>query len=218
MGTIIIDTLPVGLFQCNTYILGDSGNGDVMIIDPGDEASRIFKTLEGKELRLKYILLTHGHIDHVGGVKELKDATGAEVMMHKEDLFLYENMHLQASLFGLRAPQVTGIDILLEDGMEIVHGPLRCTVIHTPGHSPGSVCFYFSDMLFTGDTLFRDGIGRTDIWGGSYEMIADSIRGILLNPDYAIDEAIEVYPGHGPSTTIRREKRENPFIKEMWNG
>jgi len=212
MSAMILKTIPVGLFRCNAYIIGDTERREVLVIDPGDEAFRILDVLKEGDLKVKYILLTHGHIDHVGGAKVLKDETGAEIMMHKEDRFLYENMSLQASLFGIEAPSVAEIDIILEDGMEIVEGPLGCTVIHTPGHTPGSVCFYFPGRLFTGDTLFLNGVGRTDIWGGSYEMLAESIRRILFN----LDDAIEVYPGHGPSTTIGREKRDNPFIKEMW--
>ena len=214
MGLELIETITAGFFQTNVYLLGDEGTKDAIIIDPGDEAAIILELLKNNGLNLKYILLTHGHIDHVGAVKELKDATGAKIVMSKEDMFLYENLQRQASLFYMDSPAVTDIDILLDSGEdEVMLGDIRCTVIHTPGHSPGSVCYYFPDMLFTGDTLFRDGVGRTDLWGGSYEAMADSIRGLLLN----LDDAIKVYPGHGPETTIGREKRENPFIKEMWN-
>lgn len=213
MGLELIETISVGFFQSNVFILGDDRTGGGIIIDPGDEAERILKLLKENALDLKYILLTHGHIDHVGAVKELKDATGAKVVMHKEDMFLYENLQRQAALFYMDSPAVTEIDILLdEDECEVMLGDIKCTVIHTPGHSPGSVCYYFPDMIFTGDTLFKDGVGRTDLWGGSYEALVDSIRGILLN----LDDAIKVYPGHGPETTIGREKRENPFLKEIW--
>lgn len=215
MALIIRDVLSVGLFQTNVYILEDDVSKEAIIIDPADEASRILKIINENGLRLKYILLTHAHIDHIGALSELKGSTGAEVLLHKEDVFLYESMHLQSSLFGLSEPRVTDIDVLIENGMELGSGGLRFHVIHTPGHSPGSVCYYFSDKLFSGDTLFKDGIGRADLWGGSHELLVESLRGILLN----LDDAIEVYPGHGPSTTIGREKRENPFIiKEMWYG
>ena len=215
MALIIRDVLPVGLFQTNVYILEDDVTKEAIVIDPADEASRILKIINENDLRVKYILLTHAHIDHIGALKELKDSTGAEVLLHKEDVFLYENMHLQASLFGLTEPGITDIDILIENGMELGQGGMKFIVVHTPGHSPGSVCYYFSDKLFTGDTLFKNGIGRSDLWGGSHELLVESLRGILLN----LDDAIEVYPGHGPSTTIGREKRDNPFIiKEMWYG
>ncbi|OGW55578.1 MAG: hypothetical protein A3D21_01350 [Nitrospirae bacterium RIFCSPHIGHO2_02_FULL_42_12] len=215
MALIIRDVLPVGLFQTNVYILQDDVTKEAIVIDPADEASRILKIINDNELTVKYILLTHAHIDHIGALKELKDSTGAKVLLHKEDVFLYENMHLQSSLFGLTDPLVTDIDLLIEDGMEFGQAGLKFHVIHTPGHSPGSVCYYFPDKLFSGDTLFKNGIGRSDLWGGSHELLVESLRGILLN----LDDAIEVYPGHGPSTTIGREKRDNPFIiKEMWYG
>lgn len=215
MGLELIETVAVGFFQTNVYILGDTGTKEAVIIDPGDEPELLIGILKKNGLNLKHILLTHGHIDHVGAVKELKDSTGATVVMDKEDTFLYENLQKQASLFFMDSPAVTEIDTLLDEGEEeIMLGNIRCIVIHTPGHSPGSVSYYFPDMLFTGDTLFRDGVGRTDLWGGSYDALGDSIRGLLLN----LDDAIKVYPGHGPETTIGREKRENPFIKEIWYG
>ncbi|MDD5434024.1 MAG: MBL fold metallo-hydrolase [Nitrospira sp.] len=215
MGLELIETVSAGFFQTNVYILGDKITKDAVIIDPGHDAELILSLLMKNGLNLKYILITHGHIDHVRTLKKLKDASGAGVVMHKEDMFLYENLQRQASLFFMDTPAVTDIDILLDENeCEVMLGDIKCTVIHTPGHSPGSVSYYIPDMLFTGDTLFRDGIGRTDLWGGSYEQIGDSIRGLLLN----LDDAIKVYPGHGPETTIGREKRENPFIKEMWYG
>lgn len=215
MGLELIETVSVGFFQTNVYLLGDKTTKDAVIIDPGDEQELLIGLLKKHRLNLKYILLTHGHIDHVGAVKELKDSTGATIVMHKEDTFLYENLQRQASLFCMDSPAVAEIDSLLDEGEEeIMLGNNKCIVIHTPGHSPGSVSYYIPDMLFTGDTLFRDGVGRTDLWGGSYDALGDSIRGLLLN----LDDAIKVYPGHGPETTIGREKRENPFIKEIWYG
>ena len=212
MGTMAVEALSLGPFQSNVFILRDDNTKDAVIIDPGDDASTILKILIRGGLKLQYIFLTHGHIDHVGGAKELKDTTGAKVLIHREDLFLYEKVHLQAELFGLPSPPVSDIDIFFEDGMEIGEGSLKCRVIHTPGHTPGSVSLYFSDKLFTGDALFRDGIGRTDLWGGSYDVLMHSIREKLLR----LDDATEVYPGHGPATTIGREKRENPFLQEIY--
>ena len=213
MGAIIIEALSVGPFQSNVFIVRDADSNDAVIIDPGDEVPRILKILKKHDLKLKYILLTHGHIDHVGGAKDLKDATGAHIMIHKEDLFLYEKVQLQASLFGMQSPEIADPDMLLEDRMEIGEGALRCRVIHTPGHTPGSVSFYFDGMVFTGDALFRDGIGRTDLWGGSYEMLMDSILNRLMK----LDDTTEVYPGHGPQTSIGREKIANPFLQETHN-
>ena len=207
-----VEALSVGPFQSNVFILRDDNTKEAVIIDPGDDVSTILKILIRGGLKLQYIFLTHGHIDHVGGAKDIKDATGAKVLIHREDLFLYEKVHLQADLFGLPSPPVSDIDIFFEDGMEIGEGGLKCRVIHTPGHTPGSVSLYFSGKLFTGDALFRDGIGRTDLWGGSYDVLMNSIREKLLR----LDEATEVYPGHGPETTIGREKRENPFLQEIY--
>ena len=212
MGTMAVEALSLGPFQSNVFILRDDNTKDAVIIDPGDDVSTILKILKRDGLRLQYIFLTHGHIDHVGGAKDVKDATGAKVLIHMEDLFLYEKVHLQASLFGLPSPPVSDIDIFFEDGMEIGEGELKCRVIHTPGHTPGSVSLHFSERVFTGDALFRDGIGRTDLWGGSYDVLMHSIREKLLR----LDDATEVYPGHGPATTIGREKRENPFLQEIY--
>ena len=210
---LLVEALSVGPFQSNTFIIRDSDTKDAVIIDPGDEVSRILKIIKEHNLMLKNILLTHGHIDHIGGAKGLKDATGAHIMIHKEDLLLYEKIQLQASLFGMQSPEVADPDMLLEDGMEIGEGAIRCRVIHTPGHTPGGVSFFFDGMVFTGDTLFRDGIGRTDLWGGSYDLLMESISMKLMK----LDDTTRVYPGHGPATTIGREKRENPFLQEIYN-
>src|SRR3989304_7296629 len=168
MGTMAVEALSVGPFQSNVFILRDDNTKDAVIIDPGDDVSTILKILIRGGLKLQYIFLTHGHIDHVGGAKELKDATGAKVLIHREDLFLYEKVHLQADLFGLPSPPVSDIDVFLEDGMEIGEGGLKCRVIHTPGHTPGSVSLYFSYKLFTGVILFSVGCGGAVLGGGFY--------------------------------------------------
>lgn len=209
MNSMIIETLAVGLFQSNVFILGDPETSDAVVIDPGDDTKDILDILQKNSLRLENILLTHGHIDHVSGVKELKEATGAAVFLHKEDIFLYEQLPTQASFFGITANEIVKIDKCLEDGMEIGEGSLKCRVIHTPGHTPGSVSFYFPQgIIFTGDTLFRWSIGRTDLWGSSHEELMKSIKDKL----FKLDEKTRVYPGHGPATTIGAEKRDNPFL------
>ncbi|MCC7201603.1 MAG: MBL fold metallo-hydrolase [Nitrospirae bacterium] len=209
---MIIETLVAGPFQSNIFILGDEETRNAVVIDPGDNTVDISGILKKNTLSLKNILLTHGHIDHVSGVKALKEETGAKVFLHKEDLFLYEKLQTQASFFGITAEEVVEIDNFLEDGVEIGDGILKCRVIHTPGHTPGSVSFHFpSGILFTGDTLFRWGIGRTDLWGSSHVDLMTSIREKL----FMLDDKTRVYPGHGPATTIGAEKRDNPFLKPL---
>lgn len=210
MASMILETLAVGPFQSNVFILGNEETKEAIVIDPGDDIPDVLGILKKNALKLDRILLTHGHIDHVSGVKELKDATGAAVFLHKGDIFLYEQLPTQASFFGIAANDIIKIDTILEDGMEIGAGDLKCRVIHTPGHTPGSVSFYFpSGIVFTGDTLFRWSIGRTDLWGSSHEELMSSIKDKL----FKLDEKTKVYPGHGPATTIGAEKRDNPFLK-----
>ncbi len=212
MASMILETLAVGPFQSNVFILGNEETREAIVIDPGDDIPDVLGILKKNDLKLNRILLTHGHIDHVSGVKELKDATGAAVFLHKEDIFLYEQLPTQASFFGTTANDIIKIDTILEDGMEIGAGDLKCRVIHTPGHTPGSVSFYFpSGIVFTGDTLFRWSIGRTDLWGSSHEELMSSIKEKL----FKLDEKTKVYPGHGPATTIGVEKRDNPFLKTV---
>src|SRR5947209_15040626 len=181
---MILETIPVGLFQCNCQILGCEETREAIVIDPGDECDRIEKVLQKHNLKLKYIICTHAHLDHVGDVKRLKDATGAPALMHQGDLFLYENLPMQASLLGLTAPDATQIDGLLDEGECLVAGQVRANVIHTPGHTPGSLTFHVSgdcERLFTGDTLFRRSIGRTDLWGGNTRLILSSIHEKLMS-------------------------------------
>jgi len=201
MNSMIIETLAVGPFQSNVFILGDEETRDAVVIDPGDDIRDILDILQKNSLKLINILLTHGHIDHVSGVKLLKEATGATVFLHKEDMFLYEQLPTQASFFGITADEVVKIDECLEDGMELGEGILKC-----------SVSFYFpSGIVFTGDTLFRWSIGRTDLWGSSHEELMTSIKDKL----FKLDDKTTVYPGHGPATTIGAEKRDNPFLKTL---
>jgi glyoxylase-like metal-dependent hydrolase (beta-lactamase superfamily II) len=212
MGKMIHDTLVVGLFQCNCSIIGCEETREAIVIDPGDDPERILEVLERHRLTVKSILHTHAHFDHIGGTKPLAEVTGARVFLHPEDLFLYEKVGLQASYFGLRPPEVGPVDEFLSDEGEVAAGGLRAKVLHTPGHTPGSVCFHLNEgtgIIFTGDTLFRDSIGRTDLWGGSHPMIMQSIHERLLT----LDENTVVYPGHGPATTIGREREKNPFLR-----
>jgi glyoxylase-like metal-dependent hydrolase (beta-lactamase superfamily II) len=211
-------TLPVGMLQCNCTIIGDPLTREALVIDPGDEVTRIMDLLGRHKLTVKAIVSTHAHIDHVGGLSKLHRFNGAPVLMHQEDLPLYQAMEMQAAFLGVAAPEITSIDNLLKEGDTLHWGDYQARIIHTPGHTPGSVCLYVpqeagtiklvAPQLYAGDTLFAGSIGRTDLWGGSMDQIMDSLRGKLLQlPDTTI-----VYPGHGPTTTIRNERHSNPFL------
>jgi glyoxylase-like metal-dependent hydrolase (beta-lactamase superfamily II) len=209
---MIFETLVVGPLQCNCIIVGCEQTHEALVVDPGDEVDRILGVLDYHGLKVAAILHTHAHFDHVGATKPLKDATGAPVYMHKEDLFLYQHLAEQVAMFGLKTPESTNIEHWFKEGDDVRAGTVSAQVLHTPGHSPGSVCFQLSDKLLSGDTLFAGGIGRTDLWGGSYEQIIQSIRTKLLT----LPDDTEVYPGHGPPTTIGREKQYNPFLQEYF--
>jgi hydroxyacylglutathione hydrolase len=211
-------SIPVGMLQCNCSIIGDPVTREALVIDPGDEVGRILELLGRHKLTVKAIVSTHAHIDHVGGLSKLHQYTGAPVMMHREDLPLYQGMDVQAAFLGVAPPEVTEVDQLLREGDVLQWGSLEARVMHTPGHTPGSVSLYLpqgagkimlaAPQLFAGDTLFAGSIGRTDLWGGSLEEIMDSLRDKVMQlPDETI-----VHPGHGPRTTIGEERQSNPFL------
>jgi len=214
--SLFIKTFPVGAFQCNCTIIGDETTGEAIVIDPGDEAPRIISELAKKNLKAKYLLHTHAHLDHIGGTNKVKTATGAQIGLHKDDLFLYENIAMQGELLGMRLdPVVQPVDIYLNhhDCIEWGQGQ-RVEVLHTPGHTPGSLSFLAknilqgSDLLFAGDTLFAGSIGRTDLWGGDSKLIIESIKSNLLT----LEGNLSVICGHGPTTTIAQEAKFNPFL------
>lgn len=209
---MLYETFPVGPFMCNCTIIGDDATKDAIIIDPGDEAERILDIVRANDLTVKYLVHTHAHMDHITGTRRLKEETGAEILLHSGDAWLYENLQTQASMFGFNVQDPLPVDRYLEDGETIVFGAAETSVVHTPGHSPGSVCFRLEDgkdIVFSGDTLFAQGIGRTDLWGGSFDTLIESIQTRLLS----FDEETIVHPGHGPSTTIWEEKRQNPWLQ-----
>jgi glyoxylase-like metal-dependent hydrolase (beta-lactamase superfamily II) len=212
-------TVPVGLLQCNCSIIGDPVTREALVVDPGDEVTRILDLIGRHKLNVKAIVSTHAHIDHVGGLSKLHQYTGAPVLMHRDDLPLYQAMEMQAAFLGVLTPELTDVDQLLKEGDVLHWGPFEAQVIHTPGHTPGSVSLYLphdagkiavrSPQVFSGDTLFAGSIGRTDLWGGSMDQIMDSLRTKLMGlPDETI-----VYPGHGPATTIGDERHLNPFLQ-----
>jgi len=212
---MIHEILPVGMLQCNCSVLGDETTREAIVVDPGDEIEEILAILARHRLTLKYIAITHAHIDHIGGAKKLKEATGAPLYLNENDVELYRLMGEQAHFLGVPTPETTSVDVPLREGDEIRCGEIRASVIHTPGHTPGSVCLLVPNAtettLIAGDTLFRDGIGRTDLWGGNYRQILASLREKLL----PLDDDVIVVPGHGPLTTIGHEREYNPFLQEL---
>jgi glyoxylase-like metal-dependent hydrolase (beta-lactamase superfamily II) len=213
---MIHEILPVGWLQCNCSVFGDQEGGEAIVIDPGDEPGRILSVLRRHNLRLKLIVITHAHIDHLAGARKLKQATGAPVYMNEADLGLYRSVPEQALWIGLpEAPELAAIDASLGEGDKIQVGPAEGSVLHTPGHTQGSISIYFpgpdGKKLFAGDTLFKSSIGRTDLPGGSTEQILRSLHDKLL----ALDDDTLVIPGHGPLTTIGEEREENPFLQGL---
>ena len=258
--SLIHITIPVGMLQCNCSIIGDPLTREALVVDPGDEVTRILDLLGRRRLTVKAIVSTHAHIDHVGGLSKLHQYTGAPVLMHRDDLPLYQAMDVQAAFLGVLPPDLTEVDQLLKEGDVLRWGSLEAQVIHTPGHTPGSVSLYLPHdagkitltdkdaktagngaqqaadssnaekgpseeddfdaedsgkteirvpQLLSGDTLFAGSIGRTDLWGGSMEEIMDSLRSKLMQ----LPDATIVHPGHGPMTTIGRERDTNPFLQ-----
>ncbi|HEY3173013.1 MAG TPA: MBL fold metallo-hydrolase [Thermoanaerobaculia bacterium] len=206
----LLRTIPVGPLQCNCTILADSEAAEAVVIDPGDEPDRIVRALEATKCRAVALLHTHGHFDHIGGTAGVKRSTGAAIRIHAADRPLYDALEQQASFFGLSAEPPFPPDGGFADGESIPFGRFRLEAIHTPGHTPGSTCFRLdgeTPVLFSGDTLFRRSIGRTDLWGGDTDTILDSIRRKL----FALPDDLRVVCGHGPDTTIGEERRSNPF-------
>ncbi len=204
---LVMTSLQVGPFGTNCYIVGDGVVGEGMIIDPGDSASKILDAASRMGLDIKQVVLTHGHIDHTGALKKVKQATGATVAISEADAPIMGKQPMGIVL-GLFYPSPDSPDRLLKDGEEIVCGGLKFNVIHTPGHTPGGICLWGEGILFSGDTLFHRSVGRSDLPGGSHEELIESITGRLIS----LPDDTQVYPGHGPSTSIGEERALNPFL------
>ncbi len=217
MPSFLRETFPVGLLACNCTLLGDPATGEAIIIDPGlaeaNGAAFLLSRLAALRLRLTQILITHAHIDHVGGALALRQATGAPILMHQADLPLLGMMDMQAGWLGIAPPAVAPPDLSAEDGLRIGLAGLPGEVLHTPGHSEGSICLHFPDaaLLLAGDTLFARSIGRTDLPGGDGRKILRSIEARLM----PLPEETLVVPGHGPETTIAAEIESNPFLRGL---
>jgi glyoxylase-like metal-dependent hydrolase (beta-lactamase superfamily II) len=209
---MIHEILPVGMLQCNCSIFGDETSREAIVVDPGDQIDDILAALARHQLTVHSIVITHAHIDHIGGAAKLKQATGAPVYMNANDQLLYDNLDSQAAWLGMAPPERTTVDTSARDGDVLRLGPAEFHVLHTPGHTQGSLCLWLrsESKLIAGDTLFRDSVGRTDLPGGNHRQLLASIHGKLLT----LPEETLVIPGHGPSTTIGREKEQNYFLKE----
>ncbi len=209
--SVIIKSLPVGPIMANCYILGCKETAAAVVIDPGDDVDKILLALAESKLTVKYIINTHGHFDHVGGNRQLKEATGADILIHAGDAPMLGHLKEAAASFGLSSDTSPAPDRLLEDGDSLSFGKLTLQVLHTPGHSPGGISLYMPGVpgaVFVGDTLFAGSIGRTDLPGGNFDILKKSIHDKL----FVLPEPVTVYPGHMGDTTIGREKRTNPFV------
>jgi len=210
---MILETFPVGPLQCKCTLMGDEEAREAIVIDPGDEVSRIHRRLTELGLKLRQILITHAHIDHVGGALKLKALTGAPIYLNENDLPLLTMMAAQAAWIGVPTPDTAPPDEALTEGRRVGLDSYPAQVLHTPGHTQGSICLHFEPlkMVIAGDTLFAESIGRTDLPGGNFDQIIESIQTRLLS----LPDATTVVPGHGPVTTIGAERKSNPFLQQM---
>jgi hydroxyacylglutathione hydrolase len=207
---MIHEIIPVGPLQCNCSIIGDETTHEGMVIDPGDDIEEILALIRKHSLKIKQIVITHAHIDHVGGAMKLRKLTGAPVLLNQNDYALLKMLDVQAAWIGMPSPGSVDIDQSLGHTDKVKAGTLEAGVIHTPGHTEGSICLYFATekKLIAGDTLFAGSIGRTDLPGGSYDKILNSLHDRVL----ALPDETVVVPGHGPLTTIGDERETNPFL------
>jgi hydroxyacylglutathione hydrolase len=210
---MIHEIIPVGALQCNCSILGDETSREAIVVDPGDDIPRIMALVNQHGLTVKQILITHAHIDHIAGAHRLKRLTGAPILYNQNDLPLVKMMDVQATWLRIPVPTVEAPDDDLADGKRIAISGLTGSILHTPGHTEGSVCLYLPDhsLLIAGDTLFAGSIGRTDLPGGDLRKIISSIHSRLLS----LPGEVTVIPGHGPETTIGSERESNPFLQRQ---
>jgi len=209
---MIHEILVVGPLRCNCSILGDETSREAIVVDPGDDISHIVATLQRHSLTVKQIVITHAHIDHIAGAQRLKQLTGAPILYNQLDLPLVKMMDIQATWLGIPTPEVPAPDNTLDDGKIISIANLTGTILHTPGHTQGSICLYLPQqtLLLAGDTLFAGSVGRTDLPGGNSRQLITSIHNRLL----PLPDETAVIPGHGPSTTIGAERESNPFLTQ----
>jgi hydroxyacylglutathione hydrolase len=209
---MIHEIFPVGVLGCNCSVIGDEQTREGIVIDPGDDIEHVLQAVRKHKLTIRQIVITHAHIDHVGGAMKLRVATGAPILLNKNDHALLKMIDVQAAWIGMRSPGPVEIDQSIEDQDVIKVGNLQASVLHTPGHTQGSICLYFpaEKKLIAGDTLFQGSIGRTDLPGGNFEQIVDSLHSRLL----ALPDETIVIPGHGALTSIGEERETNPFLQK----
>jgi glyoxylase-like metal-dependent hydrolase (beta-lactamase superfamily II) len=211
---VLLESFPVGAFQCNCSVIACADTKDALVIDPGGEPERILEVVRHYDLTVRFTVHTHAHLDHIAATRDVVEATGSAIALHRDDLFLYDGFIMQAAMFGWQVRPVLPVNHFLRDGESLTFGKQATDVIHTPGHTPGSCCFLFAaapegvPLLLSGDTLFQRSIGRTDLPGGDSHAIERSIRERL----YTLAPDTRVIPGHGPETTIGAEQRKNPFV------
>lgn len=207
-----IKKFEVGPLLVNCYVVYDEMTRNGLVIDPGDEPDLITDFLNEEGLNIRHIICTHGHFDHIGAVKELKEHTGAKIILHESDLNIYRNSpHIAMQFFGIQIEPQPEPEILIKNENNLNAFEKEIKIIHTPGHSPGSISIYINGYLFTGDTLFAGSVGRTDLYGGSMEQLLNSLRKIASLPSDTV-----IFPGHGPKTKLEIEKKSNPFYHEIF--
>lgn len=207
---MIFEIVVVGPLSVNCFIVGDETTREGIIVDPGADAGKVLAAVKGHGLTIKYVINTHGHFDHVGGNREVLAATGSKLLIHRDDVPFLSRAADVATMYGLMTENSPAPDLFLEDGLLITFGGHELSILHTPGHTPGGCCLYLEAQgkVITGDTLFAEGVGRTDFPGSSHEALMEGIRTRLMT----LPDSTAAYPGHGPSTTIGHEKRYNPYI------
>jgi len=207
---MVFEAVVVGPLSVNCFILGCEGTREGVVVDPGGDVERIIQAVQGHGLTIRYIINTHGHFDHVGGNRQAIAAFGAPLLIHQADAPMLDRVADVGRMYGIRSENSPAADDFLADGMEIGFGACRMKVLHTPGHTQGGCCLYLAEegRVITGDTLFADSIGRTDLPGGSHDQLLESIRSKL----FVLPDDVAAYPGHGPETSIGHEKRHNPYF------
>lgn len=207
---MIIKQLIVGPLENNCYIIADKHSKEAFIVDPGDEPDRILDLIHENKFKAKYIVCTHAHFDHIAVISDIKQETDVKIVLHRDDLELYQNVKSQAALWGYEIDSLPDPDLFVEEDDTLTVGDLNFVILHTPGHSPGGICLYGEGIVITGDTLFAGSVGRTDLFGGDMKKLKVSYKRLMSLP-----EDTKVLPGHGPETTIKKEKVDNFFAFEV---